>query len=151
MKIVAKSPAKLILLSLALAICCVTVVYAEPIVLSVYELNIQVHFNNWRDNPYVAGQHDCSDMSREVEEYVETELGFECYIVIGNNGNESHAWNLVCINNEWYEFESTSLSFSKTSNKYDVTYAIEGDYINGEYYERAPQLDKIVEDWEELI
>ena len=80
-RLVVKTPAKIIFVLLVLLFGCSTIVFAEPILLSAYTINISNHFNGWDDNPYVKGVHDCSDMSPEVEEYVETILGLDCYLV----------------------------------------------------------------------
>jgi len=120
-------------------------------VLESEENMIKEYFHNWEDNPYVAGVHDCSDMSKEVEKYWEVERGYNCHIIYGHHKNKYHVWNIVNISGTWYEFESTCLSFQKTSEKYKIDYVIYGDYIDGSYWEHNESLQKLVHNWEDLL
>jgi len=137
-----------ILIAVVLSIAVVT--NAEPLTLWMYSTDIQMHFNNWDDDPYVASIHDCSDMSREVEEYVETQLNLSCFFVYGyredSNGHSSaHIWNMIEINNKFYEFESTSLVFKDVSEEYKIQTMQEGFYVDGVKYEKSQPCDN----WED--
>ena len=143
-RLVVKPPAKIIFVILVLLFGCSTIVYAEPILLSAYGINISNHFNGWDDNPYVIHVHDCSDMSTEVEEYVETELGLDCLLIYGKKSNVTHMWTLIQIDNKFYEFESTRLVFKTVSKGYDVFRVQHGFYKDGTRQDKC--LD--YKDWE---
>ncbi len=151
--LVVTRPAKIVILAIIMLFGFVTVAYAEPIMLKAYEFNIKNHFNNWDDDPYVIHVHDCSEMSVEVEQYVETILGFDCLFVYGyqydDNGTVTtgHIWNIININNVWYEFESTSLRFKQVSNEFEVQDVQHGFYINGMKYDKSQEF----EDWEDEL
>jgi len=128
---------------------CVTISLVNYVDLFIIELKIRDHLNNWEDNPYVRGKHDCSDMSLEVETFFETKTGYDCYLVYGYNKktNVGHMWNIVLINNHWYEFESTCLSFQKSSDDYIILDIQNGFFINGVKYEKCQPY----KNWEEEI
>ena len=138
---------------IAVAVLLISVVtLAVPISLFLYQTDISMHFNGWKDDPYDEHTHSCSQMSTEVEEYVETHLGFDCYFVYGekDSGTENwtvHMWNIVMIDGAPYEFESTILEFRKMSEEYTVQTMQEGFYVDGVKYEKSQTLDN----WRELI
>lgn len=117
------------------------------------EQEVKDYFNNWEDNPYVSGKHNCKAMSFEVEEYWETVKGYDCYIVYGSNLNPltAHMWTIIKIDGNLYEFESTCLSFQSESNKYQVDDVQHGHYINGVYYNMSQPYPDWEEDLKELI
>ena len=136
-----------------LIFCCIFIMCTEPLMLCMYSTNMQMYFNRWKHAPYVLSKHDCSDMSQEVEAYVETQLGLDCYFVYGHrndcNGTVAgaHIWTLIKINNKFYEFDSTCLTFVPMSKKYMVDDVQQGFYVDGVKYEKCQKLDN----WKDLI
>lgn len=129
-------------------------VYAEQITLYLVETDTRDYFNNWKDDPYVRGSHDCSDMTVEVEEYMETHHGYDTYFVYGNRYNETgsriyHMWILVNINDVFYEFESTVLCFKTVSSEYNVHCVQHGFFQDGKEVNYSVTIDKEV--WEKWI
>jgi len=144
---------KIILLAIAIMFGMTTIVLAEPIMLTSIEINIGEHFNNWQDDPYVIHVHDCTEMASECEEYFETFYGWDCYFIYGHKEDDNgsitvaHKWNIVKINNKWYEFESTCLNFQKTSEKYIVDSIQHGFYVDGVKQNKTQNFD----DWENFF
>ena len=127
-----------------------TIVLADDINLFIIETKTQVYYNNW-DKPEYDGW-NCDECSVECEKYFEDELGYGCYLVYGhkyetNNTRINHMWNIAVINGKLYEFESTCLSFQKTSEDYTIDLIQEGFYVNGVKYNKSQLLDN----WENLL
>jgi hypothetical protein len=110
-------------------------------------IGAKLHFSNW--DGYDG---DCSDTSKECEEYFETIHHLPCYLVYGHSGFgtddwNAHIWNIVMIDGVPYEFESQTLIFKDVSEAYTVQGMQEGFYVDGEKYEKSQELYN----WEGLI
>ena len=121
----------------------------HPIDLFLIENDVKNEFNNWDNIEYI--EWECANKSEECEKYFESK-GYNCLLIYGHQLDENglkccyHRWNLVKINNEYIEFESTSLEFFETSKQY-IIHRIENGYVvNGITYPYSQPLDG----WEDM-
>lgn len=105
------------------------------------QASVQDEYQAW--NSEVYNDWICHDKSIEIEEYMETKLGLDCYLVYSSN----HVWNLIIINGRSYEFSATTLVFEKVSDSYQILDVRYGFYIDGEKMDYCYG----VENWENLL
>ena len=139
---------KILIIGFIAIILLCSVIWINNITAFILETEIRFHYNFWNAPKYDSWI--CQDFSEECEKYFETH-GYPCYFVYGdkNSGTDNwtaHIWNIVMVNGEPFEFESTSLTFKKVSQEYNIQHIQEGFYVNGVKYEKSQEL----ENWEEL-
>ena len=109
----------LIVIFLIILLCCVVVSSISSLEHEKKHIEeaTQEHFNNWNHEQYTNWT--CSDMSSACKSYIRDTLGYPTVLVYGSAKDfTAHKWILVYINNAWYEFESTLLTFQETSNQF---------------------------------
>jgi len=93
------------------------------------------HFNYWKDDPYTE-THCCRHMAVEIEQYLETELGIDCFLhhVYLPLQNAEHM-NVYVLTDDgsFHLFESTMLSFMSELYIPETLGIYHGNYIYGNY------------------
>ena len=87
-----------------------------------YENRAIRSLKEYQHNRYNITSFHCKHMTAQCLEIFRM-LGLECEKVSGKHLHENntyHSWVKVNISGEWYEFETTYLTFMEVSNEYEI-------------------------------